>query len=620
MLTEPARERPDDDGKPMPGVLSVRASREQRRLWFLAAKNPEEATYNMAYRLDFKGQIDAARIEQAIAMLQDRHETLRTRFVFNGEELLQVIENKAPAAFERVSAPGQTAQERQKTAEQLATEFATEKIPLDQAPLFQCRLIRIEQDLHALVFVMHHIIGDGWSHSVLTRDFCEAYTLLTTGDHGPLAPLSLQFADFAEFQNKFASAEQVHFWINQVAGLPPLDLPISKPTLRRERARHLRWRAGANDAWQLREFVKSSGMLLSGVLLTAFVRALGLMSGQNEFFLGTVVANRKNPDVAEMIGFFANTVLLPARHVLDRPAEMQLANNQSLMIELQENQEAPLDEVIDALNLERNEHEDAPIQALFVLQNAPYEDIRISDVTIKLNRLRIGEAKVPVTLFVAEGTESVEFEVEYDPARVSAAFAADLLALFRDELSALTGTSVAVQDRGSRIVSGRVLPEKLDRTVVDLIWNQARMRPEAVALIWGQVELTYRDLAKQADALATALLARGITPQSRIATCLPRGIELYVSLIGIMRAAMIWAPIDPDAPFAYRAAVLETVAPSLVIGEHEVPAGYEIMLLRRLECKRPRLRRSRLPVSCSDSLCHFDIGNERYTQNSSCRA
>jgi amino acid adenylation domain-containing protein len=575
MLTEPARERPDDDGKPMPGVLSARASREQRRLWFLAAKNPEEATYNMAYRLDFKGQIDAARIEQAIAMLQDRHETLRTRFVFNGEELLQVIENKAPAAFERVSAPGQTAQERQMTAEQLATEFAAEKIPLDQAPLFQCRLIRIEQDLHALVFVMHHIVGDGWSHSVITRDFCEAYTLLATGDRGPLAPLSLQFADFAEFQNECASAEQVHFWTNQVAGLPPLDLPISKPTLRRERARHLRWRAGANDARLLREFVKSSGMLLSAVLLTAFVRALGLMSGQNEFFLGTVVANRKNPDVAEMIGFFANTVLLPARHVIDRPGEMQLANFQSLMIELQENQEAPLDEVIDALNLERNEHEDAPIQALFVLQNAPYEDIRISDVTIELNRLRIGEAKVPVTLFVTEGAESVEFEVEYDPARVSAAFAQDLLSLFRDELSVLTGTSVAVQDRGGMVVSGRILPENFDRTVLDLIWNQARMRPEAVALIWGQAELTYRDLTQQADALAAALRARGITPQSRIVTCLPRSIELYVSLIGIMRAAMIWAPIDPDAPFAYRAAVLEALAPSLVIGEHEVPAGYE---------------------------------------------
>ncbi|WEJ99149.1 MAG: condensation domain-containing protein [Candidatus Sphingomonas phytovorans] len=574
MLTDATRERPDAGEAPGSGALRARVSREQRRLWFLAAKHPEEATYNMAYRLDFKGPLDAARIERAIAMLQDRHETLRTRFIFDGEQPLQVIEEKAPAAFEKVSAPGRTSQERQTAAAQLAAEFAAEQIPLDQAPLFHCRLIRIERDHHALVFVMHHIVGDGWSHSVLTHDFCEAYELLGTGDAGPLAPLSLQFADFAEFQSESASAEQVHFWIDRVAGLPPLDLPIGAPASRRRPARHLSWLAGPADTRLLREFVRSRKMLLSAVLLTAFERALGLMSGQNDFFLGTVVANRRNPDVADMIGFFANTVLLPAHHVLDRPAEMQLADNQSLMIELQDNQEAPLDEVIDGLHLERHEHEDAPIQALFVLQNAPYQGIRISDVTIELERLRVGEAKVPVTLFVTEGIESVEFEIEYDPARVGAAFARDLLALFREELSALAGTGIAEQDRGSRIVSGRVRPENLDRTIVDLIWNQARKQPQAVALSHGEAELTYRELTMRADALATALSIRGIAPQSRIATCLPRGIELYVSLIGIMRAAMIWAPIDPDAPPAYRAAVLDALKPALVIGE-EVPAEHE---------------------------------------------
>lgn len=583
MLTEPAREGPEADGERVSGALRARASREQRRLWFLAAKNPDESTYNMAYRLDFKGPLDSARIERAIAMLQDRHETLRTRFVFDGEEPLQVIEHKAPAAFERVTAPGQAPQERLHAAAQLATEFAAERISLGQAPLFRCRLIRIEPDHHALVFAMHHIVGDGWSHSVLTRDFCEAYALLEAGEHGPLAPLALQFADFAEFQNEAASAEQVRFWIDQVTGLPPLNLPIGAPSSRRERASHLTWRTGANDARLLREFVRSRKLLLSAVLLTGFKRALGLMSGQNEFFLGTVVANRKNPDVAEMIGFFANTVLLPARDVLDRPLETQLADNQSLMVELQENQEAPLDEVIDGLNLERIGNEDAPIQALFVLQNAPHEHIRIRDVTIELERLRIGEAKVPVTLFVTEGADSFDFEIEYDPVRVGAAFAGDLLALFREELATLAGTGIAEQDRGGRIVSGRSRPEAFGRTVVDLIWDQARTRPQAVALSAGGSELSYRDLTMRADNLAAALCARGLAPQSRIATCLPRGIELYVGLIGIMRAGMIWAPIDPDAPAAYRDAILATLQPALVIGEGQAATADEACSVEALE-------------------------------------
>lgn len=588
MLTEPAREAVDIEGKPTSGELCVRASREQRRLWFLAAKNPDEASYNMAYRLDFKGPLDTVRIEQAIAMLQRRHETLRTRFVFDGDEPLQVIENNAPPAFEHISAPGQTTLQRVESANQLATEFAKERIPLDQAPLFHCRLIRIDEDHHALVFVMHHIVGDGWSHSVLTRDFCAAYEMLEAGNTGPLTSLSLQFADFAEFQNSSDSIDQVNFWIDQVAGLPPIDLPIKKPSLRREAAHHVGWRAEANDTRLLKDFVRSRRVLLSAVLLTAYTRTLGLMSGQNDFFLGTVVANRTNPDVAEMIGFFANTVLLPARSILDRPANVQLEDNQLLMLELQENQEAPLDEVIDGLHLDRNEHEDAPIQALFVLQNAPYEEVRISNVTIELERLRVGEAKVPVTLFVTEGVESVDFEIEYDPVRVSQVFAKDLLTLFREELSVLTGTSVESEEPGRRIVSGRLTPKNIEQTVIRLIWDSAGANPDAIALSQCQTELTYRELTTQADSFASALLARGLFPQSIIATCLPRGISLFVSLIGIMRAGMIWAPIDPDAPLSYRAGIFATLNPSLIIGDDDAGAGFDFCSFEDLGMNRYR--------------------------------
>ena len=156
-------------------TVRARASREQRRLWFLAAKHPGETTYHMAYRLDLRGAIDAARLRRAIAMLQDRHETLRTRFEFDGETLFQCVETTAVARFEVIDAPGDTPVQREAAMNELAEEFAAEPIPLDRAPLFRCRLIQWDDDRAALIFVMHHIIGDGWSHSVLTRDFCQAY-------------------------------------------------------------------------------------------------------------------------------------------------------------------------------------------------------------------------------------------------------------------------------------------------------------------------------------------------------------------------------------------------------------------------------------------------------------
>ncbi|WP_294332954.1 condensation domain-containing protein [uncultured Sphingomonas sp.] len=551
------------------GTVRARASREQRRLWFLAAKHPGETTYHMAYRLDLCGAIDAERLRRAIAMLQDRHETLRTRFEFDGETLFQRVETIAVARFEVIDAPGETPVQREAAMTELAEEFAAEPIPLDRAPLFRCRLIQWDDDRAALIFVMHHVIGDGWSHSVLTRDFCQAYLFAGKPGGGSLPPLDLQFADFAEHQHQAERVEvvarQVRHWANRLAGYAPLHLPIRPPQPHRMRARHRRWRLDPVDAARLDGYLRSRQALLSSALLTAYQRALALMSGQNDFFLATVVANRRDADVAEMIGFFANTLLLPSSDVLTEDHEALLLRNQALMIELQEHQEAPLDDVINALNLAREVREDAPIEALFVVQNAPFEEVRIADVQIEVDRLRVGEAKVPVTLFATQTGGTLDIEVEYDPVRVSDQFATDLLQLFREELAALAGTSPGPRDIQSAILAGPAAPERLDATVVDLIWRRGESQPDAIALVTASGTLRYSELLKRADQVACGLVSAGARAGERIATLLPRDADLYICLLGILRAAMIWAPLDPEAPQAYVEAQLASLAPSLVI-------------------------------------------------------
>lgn len=553
------------------GRFRARASREQVRLWFLAQKNPTQSTYHMAYRINLRGKIDIERIRHAIKMLQTRHETLRTCFEFDGETVFQVVAHAAPAWIESVDLTNTAADDQNRLLERLSEEFALEPIALDQAPLFRCRVIRLSENRASLVFAMHHIIGDGWSHSVLTRDFCHGYLLADGQSEAQLEPLPLQFSDFSEYQNERLESEeiskQVRFWVERLEGVQALDLPIAMAGDQPLRAQHCSWSIAGDDFARLIQYAVDGGTLLSAILLTAYERALGLMSGQDEYFLGIVAANRNELDVSEIIGFFANTLLVPALAVLSDPVQDVLAHNQQLMIDVQENQEAPLDYVIDNLNLVRNLREDAPVQALFVLQNAPFQEVRIADLDIDVERVRIGPAKVPVTLFVTERSHSMEIEIEFDPGRVSSDFASDLLWLVREELATLTGMGREPRNIETMILAGASEPLRCQTTVVELIWQQAQQQPQVIALISGSASLTYAALTQRAESIARGLLARGVKPGELVCTMLERDVDLFAALLGIMRGGMVWAPVDPDVPEVFLASQLRAINPILTIAK-----------------------------------------------------
>jgi amino acid adenylation domain-containing protein len=565
----------------------ARASREQVRLWFLAQKNPTQTTYHMAYRLNLRGTIDIGRIRCAVDMLQGRHETLRTRFDFDGETVFQIVADQAPARIETVDLSNSAAEDQPGLVERLCEEFALEPIALDQAPLFRCRVIRLAEDRAALVFAMHHIIGDGWSHAVLTSDFCQGYLLAGREPGARLDPLPLQFADFSEHQNERLKSEeigqQVRFWAERLEGLQALDLPIAIACDQPFRAQHCSWLIEGQDLVRLKQYAAEGGVLLSAILLTAYERALALMSGQDDYFLGIVAANRKDFDVSEIIGFFANTLLVPASAVLSSSIDEVLAGNQQVMIDIQENQEAPLDHVIDSLNLVRNPHEDAPVQALFVLQNAPFQEVTIAGLDIDVERVRIGPAKVPVTLFATERNHALEIEIEFDPGRVSREFASDLLWLVREELATLAGTGREPRNMGTMILSGADEPSRCQQTVVDLIWRQAQLQPRAIALQSVGSSLTYAELTQRAEAIARGLLARGVRPGERVCTMLERDVDLFAALLGIMRGAMIWAPVDPDVPEVFLASQLDAINPARIIAKAALPDDARRLALADVE-------------------------------------
>lgn len=548
----------------------VRASHEQARLWFLAQKASGDTSYNMAYRLTIRGEANEGAIEAALDRLHQRHEILRTTFELSDGEVRQVVWPQLLPTVDRIDLRQSPEAQRETLAGALAREVARQPFDLAAGPLMRCRIILLSPDTTWLVVVMQHIIGDGWSHAVLTRDFCAFYDeAVGGGAANGLPDMAIQFGDFAEWQRaKQSSADlerQVAFWVDRLDGVPELSLPCAGEGPTDALAAKLRFGIQLDLLAAVTRFARDRQLLLSTIWLTACQRALATLSGQDEYLMGTVVANRPLHDLENLIGFFANTIAIPSVIRQDDPPDAQLARVQALLLDLQENQQAPFDAVIDRLGHRRQWHADSPISALFVLQNAPYEAIRLAGANVEVERVTAGAAKFPFTLFVTEGLHGAEFDVEYAPDRLSAAQIQGFSRTYLAIVAELIGVSACEEAGAALVLRGERRPDWLGTTVVDMIWQAATRTPGAPALADGDRRWTYAELVAGAEGFAAELLALGLPPGAAVLTVLPRSGELMVAILGILRAGLTWCPADPDAPSDYVAQLIESARPGGIV-------------------------------------------------------
>lgn len=558
--------------------FSTRASHEQARLWFLAQKSPGDTSYNMAYRLAIRGEANVEAIETALHRLQKRHEILRTSFELSDGEVRQIVRPQLLPTVDHIDLFRSPEAGREALAWELAREIARQPFDLSAGPLMRCRVIRLSSDTTWLVVAMHHIIGDGWSHAVLTRDFCAFYNQAAGGEaETDLPDLAIQFGDFAEWQKEHLSSadieRQVAFWVDRLDGVPELSLPLDGNAAADAPAAKLHFGLEPDLLEAISRFARDRRLLLSTIWLTACQRALAAMSGQDEYLMGTVVANRPLQDVENLIGFFANTIAIPSVVEKDDPADVQLAKVQALLLDVQENQQAPFDVVIDRLGYQRRWNANSPVGALFVLQNAPYEAIQLQGASVEVERITAGAAKFPFTLFVTEGSGRVDFEIEYAPDSLSAGQARSFSRTYREALAELIGRAETADGGSACLLRGESRPEWLGRTVVDLIWESAARTPGAPALADGDQQWTYAQMVADAEHFASDLQALKLPPGGTVLTVLPRSGALLIAILGILRAGLTWCPADPDAPRDYVAQLIDSARPAAILSPEPLREG-----------------------------------------------
>ncbi|MFP2912261.1 amino acid adenylation domain-containing protein, partial [Pyxidicoccus sp. 3LFB2] len=571
---------------PVPRTSTLPLSFAQQRLWFLDQLEPGSAFYNVPILLTLRGALVEDVLERSFQELVRRHESLRTVFRAEGGAAVQVILPVGMTQLERVDLSGLPEAERQAEARRRAEHESTRPFNLETGPLLRTTLLKLTPDEHVLVLVLHHIVSDGWSLGVLTREMGALYTAFSQGQPVSLPELPVQYADYAVWQRSWLQGEvleaQLGYWRKQLSEAPrALELPTDKP-----RPAVQTFRGATCEAHWPRELWESVKALAQRenatpfmVLLAGFQVVLARYSGQDDIVVGSPIANRTRAETEGLIGFFVNTLVLRARLGGNPTFRELLAQVRDVTLGAYAHQEVPFEKLVEELQPERDMSRSPLFQVLFTLQNAPHAEIALPGLRMEAAGTAGSTSKFDLTLAMGETAQGLSAVLEFNTDLFEKKTAERLLGHLRVLVES------AVKAPVTRVDALPLLPHA-ERQQVLVEWNtlqlhfphqgtlhgrfeaQAQRTPDAVALSFEGTHLTYRELNSRANQLASWLRANGAGPESRVGLFLERSVELIVGLLGILKAGAAYVPMDPVYPRERLAFMLaDSAAPILLTQE-----------------------------------------------------
>ena len=585
----------------------------QARMWFLHQLDPSSPAYNIPFAVRLTGALDPASLTAAVHEIVRRHETLRTTFPAVAGKVAQVI--APPASAQPLRVPlldlGALPPER-RDAELAHIGDLSARAPFDfeQGPLLRLTLVRLSAaaDDHALLLAMHHIITDGWSIGVFVGEMATLYEDIRQGRPPSLPPLALQYADFADWQSRWLSGENLerHFawWRERLEGRPAaLDLPTDHPRGEQKGARagHRALTLSGELGRALRVFAEGQGATPYIVFLAAFDTVLARWARQADVSVGTPVANRTRAEIAGLIGFFVNTLVLRVDVGGDPTFRELTARAGASALGAFAHQDLPFEKLVEELHPERALSVTPLFQVMLAYQNAPLPYVELPGLTLQGLAADTSAAMFDLTLTVAEigaGPETGGFSLslEYATALFDAATADRMLG----HLARFLERALAGPDRR---LSELPMLSRAERDQLLLDWNataqeiadpapahlrvlrQAEERPDALAIAGGDLDLTYGELAAWAGRLAPTLRELGAGPEAPVAVFLERSARLVVAELAALLAGAPYLPLDPTFP-ADRLAVLLQGAGAPVVVTREglrgrLPEGAAVVELGR---------------------------------------
>ncbi|QJC89940.1 nonribosomal peptide synthetase DhbF [Bacillus inaquosorum] len=572
----------------------------QRRLWFLHCLEGPSPTYNIPVAARLSGELDQGVLQAALYDLVCRHESLRTIFPESqGTSYQHILDADQARPDLHVN---------EITEKDLSERFAEAvrySFDLAAEPAFRAELFVIGPDEYVLLLLVHHIVGDGWSLTPLTRDLGAAYEARCHGKAPEWAPLAVQYADYALWQQELLGsgddpnsliAGQLAFWKETLKNLPDqLELPTdySRPAEPSHDGDTIHFRIEPELHKRLQQLARANRVSLFMVLQSGLAALLTRLGAGTDIPIGSPIAGRNDDALGDLVGLFINTLVLRTdtsgdpsfRELLDRVREVNLA--------AYENQDLPFERLVEVLNPARSRATHPLFQIMLAFQNTPDAELHLPDMESSLRIHSVGSAKFDLTLEISEnrladGTPNgleglLEYSTDLFKRETAQALADRLMRLLEaaesDPDQQIGNLDIlAPEERSNMATDWQNVSEKIPHaSLPEQFEKQAALSPDAIAVVYEDQSLSYAELNERANRLARMLISEGVGPEQFVALALPRSLEMAVGLLAVLKAGAAYLPLDPDYPADRIAFMLEDAQPAFIMtntkaAEHIPPA------------------------------------------------
>ena len=588
---------PRDRSQPCP------LSPAQERIWFMNQLITVEPAYNEAEAVRLKGRLDVEALELAFNVVIERHEILRTTIESRDGRPSTTVHESWPLRIKRMSLRHLTASEREQALSELLISEPRLPYRLDIEPSVRVTIVELDEDEHAFILMMHHIICDSASLGILWRELATTYEASLRGRPSPLRPLSIQYGDYAVRQQQPAQQERfaadIAFWLDKLRGAPALlDQPTDRirPAAFSFRGNKRNFSFDSELADDLRGLCREQRVSLFTVFAAALNAVMHRYTGQNDILVGIPIADRELPELRPLIGFLLDT------HVL----RTNLSANPKfceLMVDVQQNvadvyshRAAPFDQVVSALKPERNQSYSPVVQVMLNWRDRDDQPqfIGLPGMVTEGLLAHARTSKFDLTLTLTDTGTIILMEAEYS----TDLFDDDRIERLTGHLRTLLKGVVAdpeqrvselpmltTSERQSLLVEWNATAKEYprDSCIHELFEAQVAQVPEATAVVFEGQSLTYAELNTQADRLAQTLRAAGVGPDVLVALVLERSLDMVVGMLGVIKAGGAYIPLDPLHPRNRLADMLEDAKPLILLTQEwlrpELPPHHAQLVL-----------------------------------------
>ncbi len=562
----------------------------QQRLWTLQQFEGIGGTYNMPASLVLEGQLDYNALNKSFNHIIDRHEILRTCFHHHGGTPVQHIDINYDISIE----PEMVTEDQ---IESIYAQEAAQPFDLELDRLMRVRLLKLSQNNHVLLVIMHHIISDGWSTGIFVEELTHCYSAYIDNKTPVLSVLPIQYADYAIWQNHWLNGQelkrQLAYWQEQLADSPPLlELPTDQPRPAEQtfNGRSIALEISNDVLKQIQTFCQEHSVTTYMFLLASMQLMLWRYSGQTDISIGSPIANRTRKEFEKMLGCFVNTIVLRSNVTPEHTFLHHLQSVKATTLNAYSHQDIPFEQVIDSLNLRRNVAHSPLFQVMLVLQNTPKKRLKLGDVNIASLPFESSVSRFDMTFNFTEGMNGLSGTIEFNSDLFDMATIQEMLDYFQHvshrilsepqaTIRNISGLSAAHEQQLIQALKGPETDYRKFSSIPGEIEKIAMLHPDAIALRFKDEIISYQELNNKANSAAQVLINHGVNTGDSVGINLKPSAQRVIIMLAAAKLGAAYLPLEPTYPQKRLQFMIEDSGLSFLISDQQKNSASTVKVL-----------------------------------------